>query len=99
MLFNINSLYRVRVAMEDPLQLVLLGTVLEISIFIFEIPTGIVADGYRRRLSIIIGVFLMAGGFLLERFIPRFFPIMAAQFLWGTGATFTSGARQSLDDR
>jgi DHA3 family tetracycline resistance protein-like MFS transporter len=95
MVFNINSLYRVRVAMLDPLQLVLLGTVLELSIFIFEIPTGIVADGYSRRLSIIIGVFLMAGGFLLEGFIPRFFPIMAAQFLWGTGATCTSVALQA----
>ncbi len=31
----------------NPLQLILLGTALETACFIFEIPTGIVADVYR----------------------------------------------------
>ena len=47
-----------------PYQLVLVGTAVELSIFLFEIPTGVVADVFSRRLSIIIGYFLMGIGFL-----------------------------------
>ena len=39
----------------SPLQLVLAGTALEVAYSVFEIPTGIVADTYGRRLSIIAG--------------------------------------------
>src|SRR5215510_14843319 len=46
------------------LQLVLVGTVLEAVIFVFEIPTGVVADVYSRRLSVIIGAFLVGVGFI-----------------------------------
>jgi DHA3 family tetracycline resistance protein-like MFS transporter len=67
----------------------------ELSIFLFEIPTGVVADAYSRRLSIIIGYFLMGFGFLVEGFFPAFLPILIAQVLWGLGYTFTSGATQA----
>lgn len=79
----------------DPLQLVLVGTVLETSVLIFEIPTGIVADVYSRRLSIIIGVFLIAAGFAVTALWPLFIPILIGQVLWGLGYTFTSGANQA----
>lgn len=39
----------------DPLQLVLMGTILEVSYLVFEIPTGIVADTLSRKWSIVIG--------------------------------------------
>ena len=55
MVFTTNSLYEATVAGLAPLQLVLIGTTLELSAFLFEVPTGIVADIYSRRLSIIIG--------------------------------------------
>ncbi len=42
----------------SPLQLILVGTTLEVACFIFEIPTGIVADVYSRKLSIVIGIVL-----------------------------------------
>jgi len=42
----------------NPLQLILVGTTLEAACFIFEIPTGIVADIYSRKLSIVIGAVL-----------------------------------------
>jgi MFS transporter, DHA3 family, tetracycline resistance protein len=90
--FTVNTLYRVIEAHLDPLQLVLVGTALELSVFVFEIPTGIVADVYSRRLSVIIGVFLIGAGFLLEGRLALFVPILLAQILWGTGYTFTSGA-------
>jgi MFS transporter, DHA3 family, tetracycline resistance protein len=95
MVFATNSLYQVTVAELTPLQLVLIGTTLEISAFVFEVPTGIVADVYSRRLSIIIGHILIGLGFLVEGFFPAFMPIVLAQVIWGLGYTFTSGATQA----
>jgi DHA3 family tetracycline resistance protein-like MFS transporter len=95
MVFVTNSLYEVTVAGLTPLQLVLIGTTLEVSTFVFEVPTGIVADVYSRRLSIIIGYFLVGLGFLIEGFFPAFLPIVLAQAVWGLGYTFTSGAKQA----
>jgi MFS transporter, DHA3 family, tetracycline resistance protein len=71
---------------------VLVGTMLESVAFLAEAPTGLVADVYSRRLSIIIGLFLTGAGFLLEGGVPPFAAILASQVLWGIGSTFTSGA-------
>ncbi len=95
MMFVTTSLYEATVAGLTPLQLVLVGTTLEVAAFVFEIPTGVVADVYSRRLSIIIGYFLMGLGFLIEGFFPAFIPILLAQVVWGLGYTFTSGATQA----
>jgi DHA3 family tetracycline resistance protein-like MFS transporter len=89
---SLSALYRIQVVGLDPLQLVLLGTALELAVFIFEIPTGIVADIYSRRLSVIIGMLLVGLGFLLEGLFPIFSIVLAAQVIWGIGATFESGA-------
>src|SRR5678809_1587068 len=90
MMFIVTSLYEATVAGLTPVQLILVGTALEISAFVFEVPTGIVADVYSRRLSIIIGYILMGVGFLIEGFLPSFVPILLAQIIWGLGYTFTS---------
>ena len=95
MMFVTMSLYEATVAGLTPLQLVLVGTTVEVSIFVFEIPTGVVADAFSRRLSIIIGYFLMGVGFLVEGLFPAFLPILLAQVVWGLGYTFTSGATQA----
>ena len=91
----ISAIYRVQTAGLNPLQLVLLGTALELSVFIFEVPTGIVADLYSRRLSVIIGYALIGGGFMLEGALPLFATILLAQVVWGVGYTFTSGAQDA----
>lgn len=94
-IFTVNLLYHVKVVMLDPLQLVLVGTVLELSVFLFEIPTGVVADLKSRKLSIIIGYFLIGIGFLMEGFFPYFITVLIAQVAWGIGYTFTSGSQQA----
>lgn len=86
------TVYRVQVAGLDPLQLVLLGTALELSVFVFEVPTGLVADLYSRKLSVLLGFALIGLGFMLEGWLPVFGAMLAAQLLWGLGYTFTSGA-------
>jgi DHA3 family tetracycline resistance protein-like MFS transporter len=75
-----------------PLQLVLVGTVLELTAFLMEIPTGVVADVYSRRLSVIVGVLLYGLGWTLEGAVPAFWAFLVSQVLWGSGATFISGA-------
>lgn len=95
MIAMISAIYRVETAGLNPLQLVLVGTVLELSVFIFEIPTGIVADMRSRRLSVIIGYFMIGIGFMVEGTFPFFAPILLAQVIWGVGATFTSGAEDA----
>jgi len=95
MMFVVISLYEATVAGLTPMQLVLVGTTLEVSAFLFEIPTGVVADVFSRRLSIILGYIMMGVGFLVEGLFPFFLPILLAQVIWGVGYTFTSGATQA----
>lgn len=91
LVFTINMIYQVTQVGLNPLQLVLVGTTLEVSAFLFEIPTGVVADTYSRRLSVIIGFFVIGLGFLFEA-IPTFATVLLAQVVWGLGYTFISGA-------
>jgi len=94
-IFAASSVYQVSVVGLSPFQLVLVGTTLELSVLLFEVPTGVVADVYSRKLSIIVGYLLVGAGFLLEGSIPVFWAILLAQLVWGLGYTFTSGARQA----
>ena len=95
MIFVVASFYEATVAHLSGAQLVLVGTTVELTILLFEIPTGVVADAYSRRLSIVIGFFIMGGGFLIEGSFPIFSAILLTQFFWGLGYTFTSGATQA----
>lgn len=84
--------YHIEIVHLNPLQLILVGTTLELACFIFEIPTGIVADVYSRKLSIVIGVVLTGVGFILEGSISSFVFVLVAQIVWGLGSTFISGS-------
>ena len=95
LVFTLNLVYQATVVGLSPLQLVLVGTVLEATCFLFEVPTGIVADLYSRRLSIIIGFVLIGAGFILEGSVPTFAAVLTTQVLWGLGYTFTSGATEA----
>lgn len=95
LVFTINLIYQVETVGLNPLQMVLVGTVLEVTVLLFEVPTGAVADVYSRRLSVIIGLALVGSGYLLEGSIPMFWAVLGAQVLWGIGYTFVSGALQA----
>ena len=90
--FTVNLVYHVREVGLNPLQLVLVGTTLELTAFLMEIPTGVVADVYSRRLSIILGFLLLGIGFLVEGSLPLFEALLVAQVIMGLGYTFLSGA-------
>ena len=95
MIATVNMVYQVEVAKLNPLQLVLVGTVLETACFLCQVPTGIFADVYSRRLSIIIGVFLTGAGLILQGSFPRFDIILLSQIGWGVGSTFINGAEEA----
>lgn len=92
--FSINLVFQVERVGLSPLQLVLVGTVLEGTYFLFEIPTGIVADVYSRRLSVIIGTALLGAGLLVVA-VPSFLVILLGNVVMGIGYTFISGALEA----
>src|SRR6266480_1047195 len=89
------AVYLVREAELDPLQLVLMGTVMEAAVFVCEIPTGVVADLVSRRLSLGIAWLLQGGAWALAGATTSFGVILVAWVVWGIGATFESGAFQA----
>lgn len=95
MVFVPLAVYYVQVVGLDPLQLVLVGTALELTVFALEVPTGVVADVYSRRLSVIIGEVLIGVCFLIEGFVPVFGALVLAEVVRGTGETFCSGALEA----
>lgn len=92
---TVSIVYQITQANLDPFQLLIVGTVLEATVFLFEIPTGVVADVYSRRLSLLIGFVLIGAGFIILGAFPLFWTILLSQVVWGAGYTFTSGARQA----
>ncbi len=88
-------IYRIQVIGLNPFQLVFLGTVLELTAFIFEIPTGVVADAHSRRLSVVIGTLLLGAGFALEGLFPLYAISLLCQLITGIGYTFISGAAEA----
>jgi DHA3 family tetracycline resistance protein-like MFS transporter len=84
--------YFVQTVGMSPLQLVLVGTFMELTVFLFEVPTGIVADVYSRRLSIVIGLLVMGAAIVFVGSVPEAWAVILGWSIWGFGYTFTSGA-------
>jgi DHA3 family tetracycline resistance protein-like MFS transporter len=79
----------------SPLELVLMGTAMEAAVFVFEIPTGVVADMYSRRLSLIIGFVGMGLAWMAVGLVSAPWAIIALWAFWGLSYTFTSGAYEA----
>jgi MFS transporter, DHA3 family, tetracycline resistance protein len=85
-------LYYITVAHLDPLQLVLVGTALETSYFIWEVPTGVLADTFSRRMSVIAGTAIIGIAWMGQGLVPMFIAIAGFEVLRGLGEAFTHGA-------
>ena len=90
--YTLFAIYLIRVIGTSPFDLVLPGVAYELTIFLFEIPTGIVADIYSRRLSVIIGYFLMGTGFIIAGSLQSLIIAVIGLIIMGFGSTFVSGA-------
>jgi len=88
LVFTVQAVYCVQELQLTPLHLVLIGTVLEAACFLLEVPTGVIADTYSRKLSVILGCVFLGASFLLIGSVPAF----AAQVIAALGYTCLSGA-------
>ena len=92
LVWTLAPVYFVTVVGMSPLQLVLVGTFMELTIFVCEVPTGIVADVVSRKLSIVIGYLVMGAAIVFCGAVAQPWAVMVAWSVWGFGYTFTSGA-------
>src|SRR5450759_4452889 len=97
MLAVTNLVYQVQVAHFDPFRLLLVGSVLELTCLVFQVPTGLFADAFGRRWAVAAGCSLVGAGFILEGSIPQFTSILVSQVVWGIGATLSDGADSPYD--
>jgi DHA3 family tetracycline resistance protein-like MFS transporter len=79
----------------SPLELVLAGTALEVAYFLAEIPTGIVADTYGRKLSMLLGLAGLGVGFVVTGLAGGVWLVLAAAAFMGFTWTFKSGAEDA----
>jgi DHA3 family tetracycline resistance protein-like MFS transporter len=93
--FIVVAVYLVRDLHLSPLQLVLMGTAMEATVFLCEVPTGVVADTYGRRLSLIIGFLGTGTAWLLVGVVSSAWLVIALWAFWGLAYTFTSGAYEA----
>ena len=93
--FTVAAVYFVTSVGLSPLQLVLVGTAMEATIFLFEIPTGVVADTFGRRRSLVIGWALQGLAMILVGTVPEYWAILLGFALWGFGWTFCSGSYEA----
>jgi DHA3 family tetracycline resistance protein-like MFS transporter len=92
LMVTINLVYQLEVAHLDPLGLLLVGSVLELTCLVLQVPTGLLADTYSRKAAIVVGTVLVGAGFTLEGLLPNFWAILVAQVVWGAGASLADGA-------
>jgi MFS family permease len=83
----------------EPLQLVLLGTALEVSVLLAEIPTGVVADTLSRKRSIVISHVVMGVAFVLTGLTDRLHPAPAHPGAVGDRLDVHQRRRCRLDHR
>ena len=73
-------------------QIMLLQSLFAISIVVFEVPTGVIADKWGRKQSMIFGSLFLIAGAIIYGFGHNFLQFFFAEATWGIGACFFSGA-------
>ncbi|HLX32272.1 MAG TPA: MFS transporter [Gaiellaceae bacterium] len=89
------DLYLVRVLQFSPLQLILMGTVMEGTIFVTQVPTGVLADTFSRRLSIVVGFLGMGAAIVGVGVSSTPWIVIGLWGCWGLAYTFQSGAYEA----
>lgn len=93
--FTVLAVYLVRDVGLNPLELVLIGTVGEISYFLLEVPTGAIADTYSRRASVILGLFVSGLSAITMALTHEYPVLLFGSILWGLGGALMSGAYEA----
>ncbi len=80
----------------QPLQIGVLYGILPVTTFIFEVPTGVLADTYSRRTLLSLAQLLRAVAFLLWFIFQNYVSFAAGFALWGLSMTLISGTFESF---
>ncbi len=77
-------------------EVLFLQSLFGVFIFLLEVPTGVIADRYSRKLSFILSVITNILALALLLFVNGFWPVMLVQFLLALSVALSSGALESL---
>lgn len=94
----IYPLYSIMFSERSQISAVGVGTLLaawQLSKIVAEVPTGVIADRYSKKYSIMLGYVFKSFCFAVWFVYPQFYGYLAGFILWGIGEAFTSGAVQA----
>ena len=77
-------------------QVTLIDAIFWITMALAEVPTGVVADRFGRKISLVIGSFLSTAGSLCYGLAPTVPWLILANIVWAIALTFISGANEAL---
>jgi MFS family permease len=93
--FTLNLVYQSQVVGLGPWQPILVGTLMEVVCFAAQVPTGIIADLYSRRLFVVVGHLLMGVGLLAWGPLPNYAGLLVVNAIWAVGAVCVDGALEA----
>lgn len=77
-------------------QMFLMETVFSVCLFLFEVPTGVIADKFGRKASIFLGCILFGASFIVIGFTYSTVVFVLAQIIGSLGMSMISGADSAL---
>lgn len=77
-------------------QVLFLNTWFMFCVFIFEIPTGTVADFFGRKISMLLGSVVFILAVVVYVSYPNFYIFLAGETIWAMAYTLQSGANEAL---
>ena len=77
-------------------QVMILQAIFTLSIFFLEIPTGVVADKFGRKTSLILSGLVGILAVFVYSSHPNFWVFALGEFLWAIGVSLVSGADQAM---
>lgn len=77
-------------------QIMILQAIFTFSMFLLEIPTGVVADRFGRKNSLILSGLITGIGALIYASYANFWIFALGEFIWAIGATLASGADSAI---
>ncbi len=77
-------------------QVMLLQVSYTMAVFFMEIPTGVIADRWGRRSSLLLGAIALVLAVTIYSLYPNFWIFLGAELVWGLGTALISGADQAM---
>ena len=80
----------------QPWQIATLLAIWSMTVFLLEVPSGVLADKYSRKNILFIGQLVRSLGYVSWLLFPNFIGFLVGFILWGTKSALTSGTFQAL---